>query len=240
MEKAHKLLTEPFVQKCVRKYLKKDNYGKNIKNTGLKEHGPDIKVKHNDFGRYYIVECKGDPSPNVKSMGGSRSSSLNSALGQIISRMHTGRKSLRGGYNYGVAFPESFQKIALKKIPYYVCNRLRLSIFIVNHTGEVEKYDYKRLKVKQKAEFKQKDITGRRKLALKPYANKWFRIRFDYKGRRYVANARKGGEINCKGKLFSSPSSAAAAITKHPMNGWRCWKYQRSPGEWVFIDEMRR
>ncbi|MDO8430182.1 MAG: hypothetical protein Q7S73_02345 [bacterium] len=146
----YKLLSELFVQKAVRKYLKKEDFGKDLTNTELKEHGVDIKVKHKDCGWYYLVECKGDPSANVKSMGGSRSSSLNSALGQIISRMHTHRKSLYGGYNYGVAFPKSFEKIALNKIPFYVCNRLRLSIFIVDNNGGVEKYDHRKLRKIQK------------------------------------------------------------------------------------------
>ena len=144
------ILTEPFVQKAVRKYLLKDGFGEDLTNTELTKHGVDIKVKHTKCGWYYLVECKGDPSLTVKSMGGSRSSSLNSALGQIVSRMHTDRKSVYGGYNYGVAFPISFKKMALSKIPYYVCNRLRLSIFIVNHKGGVEKYDHRKLKVIQK------------------------------------------------------------------------------------------
>lgn len=146
----YKLLTEPFIQKAVRKYLKEKGFGRDLTNTELTEHGVDIKVKHKNCGWYYLVECKGDPSINVKSMGGSRSSSLNSALGQIISRMHTSRKSLYGGYNYGVAFPISFQKIALGKIPYYVCNRLRLSIFLVNQKGKVEEYNHKKLRIFQK------------------------------------------------------------------------------------------
>jgi hypothetical protein len=147
-------MKELFVQKAVRKYLKKDGFGsENVKITDLRERGVDIKVKKmrpKPCGWYYLVECKGDPSSNVKSASGSRSSSLNSALGQIISRMHTHRTSLYGGYNYGVAFPKSFEKIALSKIPYYACNRLRLSIFIVSHDGRVERYDHRKLKTIQK------------------------------------------------------------------------------------------
>lgn len=147
--KVQRLLTEPFVQKSVRKYLKKEGFGKDLRNTELTAQGVDIKVqktKPKTCGWYYLVECKGDPSLEAKSHGGWRSSALNSALGQIISRMHTNRRSLYGGYNYGVALPTSFEKIALHKIPYYVCNRLRLSIFLVNHRGEVEKYNHRKLK----------------------------------------------------------------------------------------------
>jgi hypothetical protein len=149
-----KIMSEEFVQKSVKTFLSKEGFGtENVEITDLREKGVDIKVKKmrpKSCGRYYLVECKGDPKEAVKSPSGSISSSLNSALGQIISRMHTDRKSLYGGYNYGVAFPISFQKIALSKIPYYVCNRLRLSIFIVNHRGDVEKYDHRKLKTIQK------------------------------------------------------------------------------------------
>lgn len=145
-----KLLSETFIQKSTRKYLSKQGFGlKNVEVTNLHERGVDIKVKKvrpKPCGWYYLVECKGDPGINVKAPSGSRSSSLNSALGQIISRMHTKRRSPYGGYNYGIALPKSFEKIALEKIPFYVCNKLRLSIFIVDKNSNVEKYDYRKLK----------------------------------------------------------------------------------------------
>jgi len=144
-----KLLTEPFIQKSVINYLSEKGFNKPIKPTGLREHGVDIKVKHKTCGWYFLVECKGDPSENVKSPEGSRNSCMNSALGQIITRMHTDRKSVYGGYNYGIAFPHSFKKRVLGKIPYYVCNRLRLSIFLVNPNGEVEEYNHRKIKAIQ-------------------------------------------------------------------------------------------
>jgi len=153
-KKNQKLLKEQFVKKYVLKYLEKDGFGDpKQRMTDLREKGVDIKVKKlrpRSIGWYYLVECKGDPGENVKSPNGWRSSATNSALGQIISRMHTKRRALHGGYNYGVAFPYSFKDKALKKIPYYVCNRLRLSIFLVNRKGEVEKYDHRKLKHIQK------------------------------------------------------------------------------------------
>ncbi|MDP3934720.1 MAG: hypothetical protein Q8Q46_00635 [Candidatus Giovannonibacteria bacterium] len=153
-KKSYRLLKEQFVKKRVLKYLEKFGFGNpKEKITDLREWGVDIKVKKlrpRPIGWYYLVECKGDPSLKVKSPSGWRSSALNSALGQIISRMHTNRRALHGGYNYGVAFPYSFKDKVLKKIPYYVCNRLRLSIFLVNQNGEVEKYDHRKLKIIQK------------------------------------------------------------------------------------------
>jgi len=145
-----RLLKEEFIQKKIIEYLSETKgFNKPVKPTGLREHGVDIKMKHKTCGWYFLVECKGDPSKNVKSPEGWRSSAMNSALGQIITRMHTGRKSVYGGYNYGIAFPHSFKNRVLSKIPYYVCNRLRLSIFLVKANKEVEEYNHRKLKTIQ-------------------------------------------------------------------------------------------
>jgi len=143
-------MKEPFVQKRIIKYLAEvKGFNKPVKPTGLREHGVDVKMKHKTCGWYYLVECKGDPSKRVKAPEGSRNSIMNSAIGQIITRMHTDRKSLYGGYNYGIAFPCSFKNRVLSKIPYYVCNRLRISIFLVHSKGGVEEYNHRKLKVIQ-------------------------------------------------------------------------------------------
>ena len=139
-------MKELSVQKNIIKYLEEKGFNKPVKPVGLREHGVDIKMKHKACGWYYLVECKGDPSKKVKAPEGSRNSIMNSAIGQIITRMHTKRKALYGGYNYGIAFPYSFKKRVLEKIPYCVCNRLRLTIFLVNPKGEVEGYNHRKLK----------------------------------------------------------------------------------------------
>ena len=91
---------------------------------------------------------------------------------------------------------------------------------------------------------------GERKPALAPYVNKRFHIRFEYKGKLYVAHVRRGGIIvfashgaeakRLQGKVYTSPSLAAQAVTKRPMNGWVHWKYERAPGDWAFIDNLRK
>ena len=56
----------------------------------------------------------------------------------------------------------------------------------------------------------------------------------------YRAHIRNDGTIFFRGKIYTSPSLAAQAITKRPMNGWVSWKYERAPGDWVFIDNLRK
>lgn len=141
-----KILSETFVQNCIAEYLFGLGYHKQ-EPRGLREHGVDIKVKHKNYGRYFLVEVKGDPGLKVKSPEGSRNSIMNSAIGQIITRMHTDRKrGYKYGYKYGIGFPYSFKERLLKKIPYDVCDKLNLSLFFVDYEGGVEEYDYKKLK----------------------------------------------------------------------------------------------
>ena len=150
------IITEKFVEDNVKKFLIKDGFLDNGKQKELWEHGVDIKMKHKDCGWYYLVECKGEPGARgvVKSFSGSMSSSINSAIGQIISRMHTKRKSRHGGYNFSVAFPVSFREKVIKRIPFYACKNLRLSLFFVKHNGDVEKITWSELKKIQNKKIK--------------------------------------------------------------------------------------
>ena len=85
---------------------------------------------------------------------------------------------------------------------------------------------------------------------LQKYVTKRFHIRMDYKGKRYIAHVRRDGTISfaaesaesarLKGKIYTSPSLAAVAVTGRPMNGWQCWKYERTRGVWKPIDELRK
>jgi Restriction Enzyme Adenine Methylase Associated len=65
------------------------------------------------------------------------------------------------------------------------------------------------------------------------------RIRAKYKGKFIKARLRADKRVRMKGKLYGSPSAAASAIGKRAMNGWSFWRYERGPGDWVPIDELR-
>jgi predicted GIY-YIG superfamily endonuclease len=66
-------------------------------------------------------------------------------------------------------------------------------------------------------------------------------IRMEYKKKMFRATVRSDGKIRFKGRKFTSPSVAAYRISRsgHSMNGWFWWKYERSPGEWVYLDKLR-
>ena len=135
------------MQSSVIKHLKLNGWSKSLASKELWEHGVDIKVRNNKFARYWLIEAKGDPSAKVKSPSGSKSSSFNSALGQIITRMHrNGARGYKYGYKYGVAFPASFRKMVIQKMPFDVMDKLNLYLFFVDDLGMVEELDWKKVK----------------------------------------------------------------------------------------------
>ncbi len=105
------------------------------------------------------------------------------------------------------------------------------------------------IQAEEEPEIKEIERQGRIPI-LASYVNKRFHIRFRYKGKLYIAHVRRDGSISfakesadakrLQGMVFTSPSSAAAAAVGKPMNGWTTWKYERAPGDWVFLDELRK
>ncbi len=79
-----------------------------------------------------------------------------------------------------------------------------------------------------------------RRATLAEYVTSPFRIRLRYKGRLYKARVRRDGKIRLRGKLYTSPSKAAEAIVHHGVDGWYVWRYERAPGDWVKLDELRK
>ncbi len=84
------------------------------------------------------------------------------------------------------------------------------------------------------------DITEGRRPVLAGYFNKGQKLRWKFKGKIYRAFVRKNGTIRFRKKIFTSPSSVAKAITKRGRDGWFCWKYERAPGDWIFLNELRK
>ena len=151
--KPRKILSETFIQNAIVEYLNQKGWSKSLNKANLWEQGVDIKVRNNKYGRYWLIEVKGDPSEKVKSPAGSRSSSFNSAIGQIITRMHNHRTSkyigCEHGYKYGVAFSTYFRDMIIRKLPFWVMRRLCLYVFFVEEEGNkarVEEINWQKMK----------------------------------------------------------------------------------------------
>jgi hypothetical protein len=75
---------------------------------------------------------------------------------------------------------------------------------------------------------------------LSGYIKRAMRIRGTRKGKTYKARVRRDGSIVFRRKIYRSPSQAgAAALGRATCNGWAFWKYERGPGDWVTLSELR-
>ena len=71
------------------------------------------------------------------------------------------------------------------------------------------------------------------------YFNRSTRLLAKYRDKVIKARIRKNGMIRYKDKDYKSPSIAGSAVVKRSCNGWTFWKYERAPGDWVPLDELR-
>lgn len=129
-------MTETEVQNHIIKFLDRKGWCKNLQARGLNEHGCDIVMVNTSYSRYFMIECKGDPGPNVKSERSIRETNFVYSLGQIITRINT----LRARYYYGLGLPAKTAKIALRRISNELAKELHLHIFSVSDDGIVEWY----------------------------------------------------------------------------------------------------
>ncbi len=67
------------------------------------------------------------------------------------------------------------------------------------------------------------------------------KLRRTYKGREYRARVDSGGiVVEGLNSKFTSPSLAAVAITRYPVNGWRFWEYFDEKRQmWLPLDNLR-
>lgn len=113
MTTRHLQLSERNVRRAIIEWLFRHGYGRNLRERGIAEHGIDICVRHNRYGRYFLVEVKGDPVNRIKSIAARREVCFLLALGQIASRMNVGAR-----YRYGIGFPETYREKIMRRLPW--------------------------------------------------------------------------------------------------------------------------
>ncbi len=147
-----KLLTENFVQSSIIEYLFRRGWSRNLRAKGLEEHGVDIKVRHNRYARYWLIECKGDATRSAKCPRAHREVCFTLALGQIVTRMKSECKlGYKWGNRYEVGFPTGFRDLVVRRLPYSVAYKLNLFVFLASKDGSVELLDWRRLKSQRTA-----------------------------------------------------------------------------------------
>jgi len=132
-----KPLSEKFVKQSIIKWLFRNNWGRNLEVGELRDRGVDIRVRHNDYARYFLIETKGEGKIRQAD-----EVAFVYSLGQIITRMKAGRAR----YYYGLGLPEASAKIAIRRVPWQVAKKLLLYIFSVDKSGKVKQYSWQDLK----------------------------------------------------------------------------------------------
>lgn len=135
-----KILSEKYVRRQIIKYLERKGWARNLREKETSEWGVDIKVRHNKYPRYFLIETKGESaSKSAKSVA---ETAFVYSLGQIITRMKAGASR----YYYGIGLPESSARIAIRRIPWQAAKKLLLYVFSVDKIGKVKQYSWKELK----------------------------------------------------------------------------------------------
>lgn len=77
---------------------------------------------------------------------------------------------------------------------------------------------------------------------LAKYVSSAMRLRGRHKGKVVKARVLRGGKVSVGGVRFNSPSLAAKAACpgRGAVNGWHFWTFERGPGDWVPLNELRR
>ncbi len=138
-------LSERNVRRAIVEWLFRHGYGRNLRERGTAEHGIDIQVRHNRYGRYFLIEVKGDPINRIKSLNSRREVCFLLALGQIASRMKVGAAL----YRYGIGFPETYREKILRRLPWTFCKKTNLCVLLVSKTGKVSCVTWRELKKNQ-------------------------------------------------------------------------------------------
>ena len=133
------LLSEKFVKQSIIKWLFRNGWGRNLEVGELRDKGVDIRVRHNNYARYFLIETKGES----KIRQGQEVAFVYS-LGQIVTRMKTNAR-----YYYALGLPAASAKIALRRLPWQVAKRLLLYVFSVSQDGQVKQYSWQDLKKHQ-------------------------------------------------------------------------------------------
>lgn len=85
------------------------------------------------------------------------------------------------------------------------------------------------------------EVQKGRRAVLAKYISAPLILKAKFKGQLITARVRRDGTILMAGKVYTSPSVAGAVVCKRiSCNGWTFWKYERAPGDWVLLNELRK
>jgi hypothetical protein len=182
-------------------------------------------------------------------------SSLLTRLTQHLHDHHAPRWDRFSVYlTIGTGFMKEIESLLLR-IANPPGNKVRGEFFRSENLLARVRAEYRRRRVEEEEELfgflkRRQKATGRvraprpkdgRKPVLAEYVPQVRLLVARYKGKHLKARVRRDGRIRFGGKFYTSPSlAAAAACGRVACNGWEFWKYERAPGDWVLLNELRK
>ena len=148
-------MTEDFVKNAVICELPKLGFAATDIKTA-REHGVDIVAKNTKVSRYFLIEAKGDPGDEVKSLPAGREVRFLQSVGQLVTRIHPER-----GYYYGLAYPMSFKTLVARRLCPGLLKKLQIHLFFVETTRKVEHLTWRDLRNLQASTVKSRSRCGR-------------------------------------------------------------------------------
>ena len=147
-------LTEAKIVEFVKEFLIKKTNGNwhedLVKQASGHTHGPDlVLVGGNRNSERFVIECKG--RSYAKSANSINKEGWLNALGQLVTRMNTGRTIRKGktkgnvnrAYKYGLGLYWVGAQVALRRIPREIAKTMNLYIFSVYDDGYVKQWSPK-------------------------------------------------------------------------------------------------
>jgi hypothetical protein len=97
------------------------------------EHGVDITARHTKYGRFFLVEAKGESGKGAKALTSGREVRFLQSVGQLVTRIQPER-----GYYYGLAYPSSYRSLVTRRLHPALLKVLHIHLFFVNSKLQVE------------------------------------------------------------------------------------------------------
>ncbi|MFI5200773.1 MAG: hypothetical protein ACHQNE_00115 [Candidatus Kapaibacterium sp.] len=86
-----------------------------------------------------------------------------------------------------------------------------------------------------------REAAGGRMPKLAKFISQPMKLKGKHKGKTLYAHVNATGHVRFDGRVYKSPSLAAAAAVKRPTeNGWTFWHFERGPGDWVPLAKLRK
>ena len=222
-------------------------YLENLRATDMEKYGPSIRrMIHRRHGVYalykkdrlYYVGLASNLRNRVRNHGRDKHTGKWDSLSVYLTIDRAHMRELESLLIRIAGPPGNSQKGKFARAN-NLMRQLRLEVR-ADHRREIQSLGRKRGELRELLRTTQSDPKPGAPV-LSEYVTRSFRIRSRaYKGSVHKGRVLKSGRVRVGSKSFDSPTGAAKKIVGRSVNGWRFWRYERAPGQWVTLNELKR